>query len=108
MALWKASGGKFKLDFRPWHGGRQGRNLNKELEFRSGIVEGKRGTEEFDFRSCQEGKSGTINKGLDFKIRHCGRQGRGKFIKSQILDSSFKNKSWILDHGIVEGKRREV
>ena len=37
-----------------------------------------------------------------------GRQGRGKFIKSQILDSSFKNKSWILDHGIVEGKRREV
>ena len=35
MALWKASGGKFKLDFRPWHGGRQGGNLNKELEFRS-------------------------------------------------------------------------
>ena len=32
----------------------------------------------------------------------------GKFIKSQILDSSFKNKSWILDHGIVEGKQREV
>ena len=57
MALWKASGGKFKLDFRPWHGGRQGGNLNKELEFRSGIVEGKGGTEEFDFRSC-----------------HCGRQ----------------------------------
>ena len=26
----------------------------------------------------------------------------GKFIKSQILDSSFENKSWILDHGIVE------
>ena len=49
--------GKFKLDFRPWHGGRQGGNLNKELEFRSGIVEGKGGTEEFDFRSC-----------------HCGRQ----------------------------------
>ena len=40
-----------------WHGGRQGGNLNKELEFRSGIVEGKGGTEEFDFRSC-----------------HCGRQ----------------------------------
>ena len=57
MALWKASGGKFKLDFRPWHGGRQGENLNKESEFRSGIVEGKGGTEEFDFRSC-----------------HCGRQ----------------------------------
>ena len=71
MALWKASGRKFKLDFRPWHGGRQGGNF-----------------EEFDFRSC-----------------HCGRQGRGTFIKSQILDSSFKNKSWILDHGIVEGKR---
>ena len=28
----------------------------------------------------------------------------GKFIKSQILDQSFKIKSWILDHGIVEGK----
>ena len=56
MALWKASGGKFKLDFRPWHGGRQGGNLNKELEFRSGIVEGKGGTEEFDFRSCQCGR----------------------------------------------------
>ena len=28
----------------------------------------------------------------------------GKFIKSQILDKSFKIKSWILDHGIVEGK----
>ena len=28
--------------------------------------------------------------------------------KNKILDSSFKNKSWILDHGIVEGKRREV
>ena len=54
-----------------------------------------------------EGKSGTINT-VDFRSWHCGRQGRGKFIKSQILDSSFKNKSWILDHGIVEGKRREV
>ena len=28
----------------------------------------------------------------------------GKFIKSQILDQSVKIKSWILDHGIVEGK----
>ena len=101
MALWMASGGKFKLDFRPWHGGRQGGNLNKELEFRSGIVEGKGGTEEFDFRSCH---CGTINKELDFRSWHCGRQGRGKFIKSQILDQSFKIKSWILDHGIVEGK----
>ena len=56
-----------------------------------------------------EGKSGTINKTVDFRSWHCGRQGRGKFIKSQILDSSyssFKNKSWILDDGIVEGKRR--
>ena len=36
MALWKASGGKFKLDFRPWHGGRQaGGSLNKELDFAS-------------------------------------------------------------------------
>ena len=75
MALWKASGGKFKLDFRPWHGGRQGGNLNKELEFRSGIVEGKGETEEFD--SIVEGKSGTINKELDFRSWHCGRQGRG-------------------------------
>ena len=33
-----------------------------------------------------EGKSGTINKELDFRSWHCGRQGRGKFIKSQILD----------------------
>jgi formamidopyrimidine-DNA glycosylase len=49
-----------------------------------------------------EGMSGTINKELDFRSR--GRQGRGKFIKSQILDQSFKIKSWILDHGIVEGK----
>ena len=32
----------------------------------------------------------------------------GEVHKSQILDTSFKNKSWILDHGIVEGKRREV
>ena len=40
-----------------------------------------------------EGKSGTINKELDFRSWHCGRQGRGKFIKSQILDQSFKNKS---------------
>ena len=31
-------------------------------------------------------------------------KGGGKFIKSQILDQSFKIKSWILDHGIVEGK----
>ena len=39
MALWKTSGGKFKLDFRPWHGGRQGGNF-----------------EEFDFRSCHCGR----------------------------------------------------
>ena len=92
MALWKASGGKFKLDFRPWHGGRQGGIL------KSSILD----------HAIVEGKSGTINTELDFRSWHCGRQGRGKFIKSQILDSSFKNKSWILDHGIVEGKRREV
>ena len=36
------------------------------------------------------------------------KQGRGKFIKSQILDQSFKIKSWILDHGIVEGKGGSV
>ena len=51
-----------------------------------------------------EGKSGTINKELDFRSWHCGRQGKGKFIKSQILDQSFKIKSWILDLSIVEGK----
>ena len=70
-------------------------------------MEGKGGTEEFDFRSCHcvEGKSETINKELDFRSWHCGRQGRGKFIKSHISDQNFKNKSWSLDHGIVEGKR---
>ena len=49
----------FRLDFRPWHGGRQGGNLNKELEFRSGIV---------------EGKGGSLNKEFDFRSCHCGRQ----------------------------------
>ena len=43
MALWKASGGKFKLDFRPWHGGRQGENF-EELILDHAIVEGKSGT----------------------------------------------------------------
>ena len=32
----------------------------------------------------------------------------GKFIKSQILDQSVKIKSWILDHGIVEGRGGSV
>ena len=64
MALWKASGGKFKLDFRPWHGGRQGGNLNKELEFRSW--------------HCGRQAGGSLNKELDFASWHCGRQG-GKF-----------------------------
>jgi hypothetical protein len=48
-----------------------------------------------------EGMSGTINKELDFRSR--GRQGRGKFIKSVILDQRFKFMSWILDHGIGVG-----
>ena len=97
--------GKFKLDFRPWHGGRQGGILNKELEFRSGIVEGKRGTEELILdHAIVEGKSGTINKELDFRSWHCVRQGRGKFIKSQILDQSFKNKSWILDQALWKAR----
>ena len=69
-------------------GGRQGGNLNKELEFRSGIVEGKGGTEEFDFRSC-----------------HCGRQEHG-IVEGKR--AKCKLKSWNLDHGIVEGKREEV
>ena len=104
MALWKASGGKFKLYFRPWHGGRQGGNLKSwnlgqalwkaRGELKSSILD----------HAIVEGKSGTINKELDSRSWHCGRQGRGKFIKSQILDQSFKIKSWILDHGIVEGK----
>ena len=76
MALWKASGGKFKLDFRPWHGGRQG-----EIEIKSWNLDQAlwkpRGTEEFDLdHAIVEGKSGTINKELDFRSWHCGRQGR--------------------------------
>ena len=43
MALWKASGGKFKLDFRPWHGGRQGGILKSSI-LDHAIVEGKSGT----------------------------------------------------------------
>ena len=58
---------------------------------------------------------------------HCGRQGRGKFIKSQILDSSFKkqeldfrpwhcgrqaegslNKVFDFGYGIVEGRGGSV
>ena len=35
-------------------------------------------------------------------------QGRGQFIESQILDQSFKIKSQILEHGIVEGKGGSV
>ena len=65
-------------------------------------MEGKGGTEEFHFRSCHCGRHEWNYKELDFRSR--GRQGRGKFIKSQILDQSFKIKSWILEHGIVEGK----
>ena len=34
MALWKATGGKFKLDFRQWHGVRQRGNF-EEFDFRS-------------------------------------------------------------------------
>ena len=40
-----------------------------------------------------EGRGGSVNKELEFRSWHCGRQREGKFIKSQILD-----------HGIVEGK----
>ena len=57
----RQEGGKFKLDFRPWHGGRQGGNLNKELEFRSGIVEGKGELKSSILdHAIVEGKSGTI------------------------------------------------
>ena len=59
-----------------------------------------------------EGRGGCSNKELEFRSWHCGRQGGWKAregeVHKKILDSSFKNKSWILDHGIVEGKRREV
>ena len=71
-------------------------------------MEGKGGSlnKQLEFRSwhCGRQGGGSLNKELDFRSWHCGRQGRGKFIKSQILDQSFKIKSWILDHGIVEGK----
>ena len=43
MALWKASGGKFKLDFRLWHGGRQGEILKSSI-LGHAIVEDKSGT----------------------------------------------------------------
>ena len=80
MALWKASGGKFKLDFRPWHGGRQGGNLNKSwnLDQALWMARGKLKSSILD-HAIVEGKSGTINKELDFRSWHCGRQGRGKF-----------------------------
>ena len=39
-----------------------------------------------------EGRGRSVNKELEFRSWHCGRQ-EGKFIKSSILD-----------HGIVEGK----
>ena len=42
-----------------------------------------------------EGKGGgSLNKELDFRSWHCGRQG-----------DEIETKSWNLDHGIVEGKR---
>ena len=44
-----------------------------------------------------EGKEGSLNKELDFRSWHCGRQG-----------DEIETKSWNLDHGIVEGKRGEV
>ena len=39
-----------------------------------------------------EGKEGSLNKELDFRSWHCGRQG-----------DEIETKSWNLDHGIVEG-----
>ena len=40
-----------------------------------------------------EGRGGSVNKELEFRSWHCGRQGGEVQIKSSILD-----------HGIVEGK----
>ena len=73
----RQAGGSFKLDFRPWHGGRQGENLNKELEFRSGIVEGKGELKSSILdHAIVEGKSGTINKELDFRSLWKAREGK--------------------------------
>ena len=49
---------------------------------------------ELEFRSwhCGRQAGGSLNKELDFASWHCGRRG-----EVQI-------KSWNLDHGIVEGK----
>ena len=51
---------------------------------------------ELEFRSwhCGRQAGGSLNKELDFASWHCGRQGgKFKYIKSPNLD-----------HGIVEGK----
>ena len=40
-----------------------------------------------------EGRGGSVNKELEFRSWHCGRQGGEVQIKSSILD-----------HGIVEGR----
>ena len=38
-------------------------------------------------------RGGSLNKDLEFRSWHCGRQGKGSL-----------NKELDLDHGIVEGK----
>ena len=42
-------------------------------------------------------RRGSVNKDLEFRSRHCGRQG-----------VKFKLRVKVLDHGIVEGKGGEV
>ena len=64
MALWKAREGK----------------VHKKSDFNHGIVEGKGGgnlNKELEFRSWHCGRQeggGSLNKELDFRSWHCGRQ----------------------------------
>ena len=56
---------------------------------------GRSVNKELEFRSwhCGRQAGGSLNKELDFTSWHCGRQG-----------GEVQIKSWNLDHGIVEGK----
>ena len=92
MALWKAREGKVEIKswiLRSWHCGRQGKgSLNKEVDFRYGIVEGKGGkslNKEFDFSfmALWKGKGGkarggSLNKEADFRFMALWKAGGGK------------------------------
>ena len=56
---------------------------------------------ELDLRSwhCGRQRGGSLNKEFDFRSWHCGRQGGGSLNK-EGKGGKFSN----LDHGIVEGK----